>query len=123
MLLADLCVALVGVDVDAEAGQKLIYRTEYHTGTETSSVLTIARRTTESELIAPQSELVMCESIIFLEEERGKAKLIVHLVATLSFQLASTDPSALSSPSPNQFSSDFNFSKANFFVRSNTSLD
>lgn len=49
-------------DVDAEAGQKLIYKTEYHTGTESSTVLTIARRTTEAELIAPQSELVMCMS-------------------------------------------------------------
>lgn len=53
------CLSLFPSDVDAEAGQKLIYRTEYHTGTEPSSVLTIARRTTPAELIAPQSELVL----------------------------------------------------------------
>ncbi|CED82389.1 mRNA cleavage and polyadenylation factor II complex, subunit CFT1 (CPSF subunit) [Phaffia rhodozyma] len=46
-------------DAEAEGGQKLILRSEYHHGSELSSVLTVARRTNEQELIAPQTQLLL----------------------------------------------------------------
>lgn len=45
--------------IEAEGGQRLVHASEYYHGTELSSVVMLARRTNERELVAPQSQLML----------------------------------------------------------------
>ena len=45
--------------IEAEGGQRLVHAAEYYHGTELSTTVMLARRTSERELTAPQSQLML----------------------------------------------------------------